>query len=95
MHTSLSSSADQLSGEIGQVRQLAAEMQEAEQKKRAEQMARRAMGKMNNMSTGSCFQTWSEKAAESRRQKQLTRQAAARFRNAYMVRCYNHWAGVV
>ena len=95
MHKSLSSSADQLSGEIGQVRQLAAEMQEAEQKKRAEQMARRAMGKMNNMSTGSCFQTWSEKAAESRRQKQLTRQAAARFRNAYMVRCYNHWAGVV
>ena len=47
MHTSLSSSADQLSGEIGQVRQLAAEMQEAEQKKRAEQMARRWRGLPN------------------------------------------------
>ena len=69
--------------------------EEANRMKQAENLFRRAMGKMLNASTASCFEAWATKTAESLRQKELVRKVMRRFRNIHLSQCYNQWAGAV
>eukprot|EP01045_Picozoa_sp_COSAG04_P022979 COSAG04_NODE_2669_length_3757_cov_4.647348_7_plen_114_part_00 len=57
--------------------------------KQAENLFRRAMGKMLNASTASCFEAWATKTAESLRQKELVTKVMRRFRNIHLSQCYN------
>ena len=63
--------------------------EEANRMKQAENLFRRAMGKMLNASTASCFEAWATKTAESLRQKELVTKVMRRFRNIHLSQCYN------
>ena len=71
------------------VRQEMKAQEEANRMKQAENLFRRAMGKMLNASTASCFEAWATKTAESVRQKELVRKVMRRFRNIHLSQCYN------
>ena len=95
MEAQLSGAATSLAGEIGEMRALTEEMAQKERKRRIEGMARRAMGRMKNLSSSKVFAAWLKATQEGKRGKQMARKAISRFRNAWMSQCYNQWAGAV
>lgn len=87
--------ADELSEEIGEMRELTQKLAEQERRRKVELLQRRAVGRIRNSLTVKAFAAWHTNTSDHVRRTRLAKRAIGRVCNLCMGHAYNRWAGAV
>lgn len=95
MHQEISSNVGGLVGEMQTMREQAAAAENSAREKRADELLRRALGRMKSMSSSRVFTAWRTFLATSKRQKVVKQRVMKRLANVQVNRCFGTWAAAV
>ena len=77
------------------MREQAAAAENSAREKRADELLRRALGRMKSMSSSRVFTAWRTFLATSKRQKVVKQRVMKRLANVQVNRCFGTWAAAV
>ena len=95
MKQHVSGNFSRISDEIGEIRSFTEDLAEQQRRKRAENLFRRAVGRIRHTVSSKVFTAWHTMAIERVRQRNLAKRAVGRFRNIWMGQAFDRWSGAV